>query len=132
MQYLNHKDSSHQIHYDHSTFFYYGSIDLYQEQLKTLGLHIFDVVLLAYICLEADSTLVFSEEFTKLCYTVNCYNMLQRGHHHTASLIYFSVKNHIRSRIGIDAGSGQLRKFKLDNYVYGRNKQTMSVFIQPV
>lgn len=132
MQYLDYKDSNHQIHYDHTTFFYYGDIDLYQEQLKSLGLHVFDVILLAYACTQANSRLSFPDEFTRMCYEVNCYNTPQRAHLHTASLIYFSVKYHLRSKIGIDAVTGQLRKFTLDKYVYGRNKQSMSVFIRPL
>lgn len=122
----------YQIHYDHSSFFYYGDIDLYQTQLRTLGLHVFDVILLCYLCLEAGSQREYIDEFTKMAYHANSANKMQRSHHHTASLLYFSVKNHINSRIGIDVVTRQLRKFKLDSYVYGHNKQTMSVFIRPV
>ena len=109
-----------------------GDIYLYQTILAPLCIDVLDIILLAHQCLSADSKLEFTEAFFNHCYEPPRHSIPAKEQYRAANMVYIGVKSNIKSKIGLDPTTNQLRKFKLVNYVFGQNKQSLSTFIQPL
>ena len=124
--------AGYHLHYSVMSQFVSGDIYLYQSILAPMRINVLDIVLLAHQCLSVDSGLEFSEEFFNFCFEPPRLSIPAKEQYRAANLVYIGVKSNIKSKIGLDPVTEQLRKFKLVNYVFGPNKQSLSTFIQPV
>ena len=124
--------TGYHLHYSVTSQFVSGDIYLYQSILAPLGVNVLDVILMAFQCLSADSGLEFLQEFANYCFAPPRVSVPSRNEYRAAKLVYIGVKSNIKSKIGLDPKTEQLRKFKLEYYVFGPNKQSLSTFIQPI
>lgn len=122
------------LHYSYNNFYYGTSAEELQLILSSAGLSVLDVVLIAYVCLDASQQgkYVFLDEFAKRCFTALPAAVPNAAHYKAASTIYFSVRRHLKDSSGVSAQEKTIPAFILQNYAFGTNKQSLAVAIQYV
>ncbi len=122
------------LHYSHNTFYYGAESEEMQQVFQSANLHLLDVVLLTLQCLAANKprSVVFLDEFAKICFTNEPVCVPSSEHYRAASSVYFSVRKHLRDTYEALLHKPQIPEFNLIRYAFGTNKQSLAVVIQPL
>ena len=122
------------LHYNHHNFYYGADASQLQAVLSSASVNILDVVLLAFKCLRANKprTLIFFDEFAKMCFTVLPTCVPTKEHYRAAAIIYFSIRKHLADAFGVSAQDKNTIAFNLVNHAFGKNKQSLIVTVKPI